>query len=89
MDWKLFSTTFLTIFLAEMGDKTQFAALAASSRSRATVSVWLGVVLGLAVAGTVGVFAGRLVGEAIPPHVLRWLSGSLFVAVGVWVLVYG
>jgi putative Ca2+/H+ antiporter (TMEM165/GDT1 family) len=86
MDWKLFSTTFLTIFVAEMGDKTQFAALAASAQTRSTLSVWLAVVLGLALAGTIGVVGGRLLGEFINPQALKWVSGTLFIAVGVWVL---
>jgi len=86
MNWQLFSTTFITIFLAEMGDKTQFAALAASAQTRSTLSVLLAVVLALATAGTLGVLAGRVLGEFISPQALRWLSGGLFIAVGLWVL---
>ncbi len=86
MDWKLFFITFGTIFIAELGDKTQFAALAASSQSKDTATVWIAVVLALALAGTIGVFAGRVLGEFIQPQALRWISGSLFIVVGLWVL---
>jgi putative Ca2+/H+ antiporter (TMEM165/GDT1 family) len=86
MDWKLFATTFTTIFIAEMGDKTQFAALAASSQTRSTWTVLLAVVLALSLAGTVGVLGGRFLGAVIDPQSLRYISGSLFIAVGLWVL---
>jgi putative Ca2+/H+ antiporter (TMEM165/GDT1 family) len=86
MNWEAFATTFVTIFIAEMGDKTQFAAVAASSETRDTASVLLGVVLALALAGTLGVLVGRFLGEIIPPHAIRWVSGALFIAVGIWVL---
>lgn len=87
MDWKIFLSTFLTIFLAEMGDKTQFAALAASSQTRSTGSVLLAVVLALAIAGTLGVLFGRVLGQMIPPETLKYISGGLFIMVGIWVLV--
>ncbi|SME97751.1 TMEM165/GDT1 family protein [Pseudobacteriovorax antillogorgiicola] len=86
MDWKVFLTTFGAIFIAELGDKTQFAAIAASAGSSSKLSVLLGVVLGLALAGTLGVIAGSLLGEFIKPSVMKWLSGSLFIVVGVWIL---
>lgn len=86
MEWKIFLTTFLTIFLAEMGDKTQFAALAASSETKATYTVMAAVVLALSLAGILGVIAGRFLGEWVDPQRLKYLSGSLFIAVGVWVM---
>lgn len=86
MNWQLFLTTFVTIFLAEMGDKTQFAALAASAQTKDTKSVMIAVVLGLALAGVLGVIGGRVLGEFINPSVLKWVSGCLFIVVGVWVL---
>jgi len=87
MDWKLFTTTFLTIFLAEMGDKTQFAALAASSQARSTWTVWSAVVLALVLAGTIGVLGGRVLGQFLQPQMMKWVSGTLFILVGAWVLV--
>jgi putative Ca2+/H+ antiporter (TMEM165/GDT1 family) len=87
MDWKLFASTFITIFLAEMGDKTQFAALAASSQTQATGTVLLAVVLALGLAGALGVLLGGVLGQFLSPQVMRWVSGGLFIAVGIWVLV--
>ncbi|MCB0368321.1 MAG: TMEM165/GDT1 family protein [Bdellovibrionales bacterium] len=86
MDWTIFLSTFLTIFLAEMGDKTQFAALAAGSKTDSTISVWLAVVLALALAGTIGVFFGKFVGELVNPTYLKYISGGLFVVIGVYIL---
>lgn len=87
MNWEVFTTTFITIFLAEMGDKTQFAALAASAGNRSTLTVLLAVVLALGLAGTLGVFAGKVLGSFLRPETLRWFSGLLFIAVGLWTLI--
>ena len=88
MDWKIFLTTFATIFLAELGDKTQFAAIAASAGTDSKLSVLLGVVLALALAGVLGVMAGSLLGEFIKPSVMKWVSGSLFIIVGTWIILF-
>jgi putative Ca2+/H+ antiporter (TMEM165/GDT1 family) len=87
--WQMFLTTFVTIFLAELGDKTQFAAVAAGADAKtttATFHIWLAVVLALGLAGTLGVFGGRLIGTLLNPEAMRWISGSLFVLVGAWIL---
>ena len=86
MDWKIFASTFVTIFLAEMGDKTQFAALAASSQTKSTVSVLLAVVLALGLAGTLGVIFGKYLGTFLSPTMMKYVSGTLFILVGIWVL---
>ena len=87
MDWKIFTSTFIMIFLAEMGDKTQFAALAASAGSKSTFSVGLAVVLALSLAGILGVIAGKLVGSILDPKYIKWISGTIFISVGAWILV--
>ena len=86
MNWQLFITTFITIFLAELGDKTQFAAVAASAQSNSTKEVLLAVVLALSLAGVIGVLAGRILAQYINPETLRYVSGALFVLVGCWIL---
>jgi putative Ca2+/H+ antiporter (TMEM165/GDT1 family) len=69
-----------------MGDKTQFAALAASASSKSTLSVLLAVILALSFAGILGVLAGKFLGQFIDPKYLRVASGALFVFIGIWVL---
>lgn len=86
MDWKIFTSTFITIFLAEMGDKTQFAALAASSQTKSILTVMLAVILALSLAGVLGVLFGKFLGTLLSPQVMRYVSGSLFILVGIWVL---
>ena len=86
MDWQVFFTTFTMIFIAEMGDKTQFAALAASAGSKSTVSVLLAVVLALSFAGVLGVIAGKYLGEFLNPQYIKWVSGTLFIGIGAWIL---
>lgn len=86
MDWKIFASTFITIFLAEMGDKTQFAALAASSQSKSTLTVLIAVLLALGLAGTMGVLFGRYLSQLLSVQILRYISGSLFILLGLWVL---
>ncbi len=86
MDWKLFAATFGAIFLAELGDKTQFAAIAAAAGARSLWEVWLAVVLALALAGTLGVVFGRLLAAFVNPDVMRYLAGGLFVGIGIWIL---
>lgn len=86
MDWKIFFSTFVTIFIAEMGDKTQFAALAAGSKSDSILPVLLGVVLGLGLAGALGVLFGKALGSFINPQYIKYVSGILFIAIGIWIL---
>lgn len=86
MDWSVFIATFTTIFLAEIGDKTQFAALAVASQTNSIYSVLLGTVLALAVAGTIGVLAGSILGKFIDPTFMKYISGSAFIGMGIWIL---
>lgn len=86
MDWKIFAGTFVTIFLTEMGDKTQFAALAASSQTKSTSTVMLAVILALSLAGILGVLFGKFLGNMLNPEIMKYVSGTLFILIGIWVL---
>jgi putative Ca2+/H+ antiporter (TMEM165/GDT1 family) len=86
MDWSIFTTTFLTIFIAEIGDKTQFAALAAASQTKSVSSVLLATILALSPAGGIGVLAGSLLGKVIDPQKMRAVSGVAFILMGCWIL---
>lgn len=86
MDWSVFSATFITIFLAELGDKTQFAAMAVASQSKSTMSVLLGVVIAMAVGGALGVGFGSVLGKFFDPEKMKYVSGVTFIAMGAWIL---
>ncbi len=87
MDWKLTLATFTTIFVAELGDKTQVATIALASQSKSTLSILIGVVVALALAGIIGVFAGRLFAQFINPQILKYTAGSLLIVMGIWMFV--
>ena len=87
MDWSVFGATFITIFVAEIGDKTQFAAMAAASQTKSTSSVLFATVLALAIAGTLGVVGGTLLGKYIDPSKMKLISGSAFILMGAWILI--
>lgn len=86
MDWKVFITTFITIFIAEIGDKTQFAAFAAASETKSTASVLFATILALAIAGAIGVLAGTILGRVIDPMKMKYISGSVFIIMGIFII---
>jgi len=88
MDWKIFGTSFVAIFLAEFGDKTQLAAMSlASDKNQSVIPVLAGVTLAFVACGVVGVGAGRLIGQALDPTWVKWGSGLLFIGIGVYTLI--
>ena len=88
MDLRLFATVFGTVFLAELGDKTQLSTmLFASSPDHGSATVFLAAALALVTSSALGVFAGHLIGERLDPRLLSRLAGLGFVAVGVWTFV--
>jgi putative Ca2+/H+ antiporter (TMEM165/GDT1 family) len=90
MDFKLFATVFSTIFVAELGDKTQLATLLyASNASHPKLTVFAASAAALVLASALGVLAGSLVAETVNPKVIRWVAGFGFIAVGLWVLLAG
>lgn len=87
MDLKIFATVFSTIFVAELGDKTQLATLLyASDASHPKLTVFAASAAALVLSSALGVLAGSLVAEHVSPRIMRWAAGFGFIAVGVWVL---
>ena len=87
MDPKLFATVFASVFLAELGDKTQLATvLYASDADRSKLTVFAAAASALVLTSALGVLAGSLVGQYVSPKLVRWVAGLGFIAVGVWVL---
>ncbi|MFO0680358.1 MAG: TMEM165/GDT1 family protein [Polyangiaceae bacterium] len=86
MDWKLVATTFVAIFIAELGDKTQLATLSLSA-SGSRWAVFTGSALALVASSAVAVLGGEVVTKFVSPAVLRRVAGAVFVVLGVVYLV--
>lgn len=88
MDIKLFLTVFGTVFLAELGDKTQLATLLfAADGTSGKWTVFAAASAALLVATAIGVLAGAALGHVISPKVLHIVAGLGFIAIGVWTLI--
>ena len=87
MDLKLLVTVFATVFVAELGDKTQLSTmLYASGAPNGRLTVFVGAALALVVSSALGVFAGSLIGARLDPKLLARVAGAVFIAVGVWTI---
>jgi len=87
MDWKIFSTVFGIVFLAELGDKTQLATLLFASKSPGNlVTVFVGASAALILASAIGVAAGSIVAQYIEPKLLSYVAGVGFVVIGAWTI---
>ena len=83
MDWKLFGTTFIAIFLAEMGDKTQLAVLSAAAGSSSRWVVFGGATLALVATTAIGVAVGEGLTRVVSPIWIKRAAGALFIILGV------
>lgn len=76
---------FLIVFLAEMGDKTQFIVMAFAAKYD-WQSVAGGMTLGIFVVHSLAVLVGSLIGEFIPTDIMAVLASLIFIGFGVWTL---
>ncbi len=83
MDWKVFSATFVALFVAELGDKTQLAAISMTSETGKPLSVFLGGVAALALVTLIGVAFGSALLQIVPEEYLKKAAAALFVLIGV------
>ena len=87
MEMKMFLTIFGTVFLAELGDKTQLATLLFASREG--VSLWLvffAASLALITTSALGVLAGSAITSVLDPRILAYAAGAGFIAIGLWTI---
>ena len=90
MNAGLFATIFTTVFIAELGDKTQLATmLYASDAENPRATVFAASAAALVLSSAIGVVAGHAISEYLNPNVIRWIAGLGFVGVGVWILAVG
>lgn len=86
MDWRVFITTFGVIFLAEMGDKTQLAAMTMAAESKKPLTVFIGAALALVCVSAIGVLVGGVLSQYIPLIWIKRVSAVAFIVIGVLIL---
>lgn len=85
--WQAFATVFLTIFLAEIGDKTQLATLLFSAKGESSRwVVFAASASALVLAAGIGVLVGSQLEKLVSAAALRVVAGTGFIAVGAWTL---
>ena len=78
----VFATTFTTVFLAELGDKTQLATMLLTAQSGQPLIVFTGAASALICSSLVGVLIGRWLSKTMPPERFNYLAGILMVSIG-------
>ena len=88
MDWHLLGLSFATVFLAELGDKSQLATIALSGSSTSPRAVFLGTAAALLLASLLGVLLGEGVTHLIPAHWVKLLAAIGFAVIALRLLVF-
>lgn len=83
MNWQLLGLSFITVFLAELGDKSQMAAIALSGNTKAPRAVFFGAAAALIVASGLGVLLGSGTAELLPT---RWVKALAAIGFAVMAL---
>ena len=86
MDIRVLLTTFGVIFLAEMGDKTQLAAMTMAAQTKRPWAVFIGAVLALASVSAVGVLVGSVIGDYVPLIWVKRVAAFAFIVIGILML---
>ena len=80
----IFITTFTTIFIAELGDKTQIATLMLSAESGKPIIVFLGSSIALISSSIVGVLIGKWISKKISPSNFAFFTGVLMIIISIY-----
>jgi putative Ca2+/H+ antiporter (TMEM165/GDT1 family) len=86
MDWRVFLTTFGVIFLAEMGDKTQLAAMTMAAQTKRPWAVFIAAAVALTAVSAIGVVVGSVIGDYIPLIWVKRVAAVAFIVIGVLML---
>ena len=86
MDWRVIVTTFGIIFLAEMGDKTQLAAMTMAAQTKKPWAVFIGASVALACVSAIGVLVGGVLSQYVPLEWIKRVAAVAFIVIGVLML---
>jgi putative Ca2+/H+ antiporter (TMEM165/GDT1 family) len=88
VDWHLLGLSFTTVFISEIGDKSQLAAIALSSRSQSRTAVFWGTAGALLLTSALGALTGGLVATVLPPKLLKAIAALGFAVLATRLLVF-
>lgn len=86
MDWQLLGITFITVFLSELGDKSQVAAIALGGSCSSPRAVFFGTALALLLASFIGVLIGQGTADVLPASLVKGIAAIGFAVMGVRLL---
>jgi putative Ca2+/H+ antiporter (TMEM165/GDT1 family) len=86
MDWQLLGITFITVFLSELGDKSQVAAIALCSSCESPRAVFFGTASALLLASFIGVVVGQGTAEVLPASLVKAIAAIGFAVMGLRLL---
>ncbi|MEO0093204.1 MAG: TMEM165/GDT1 family protein [candidate division WOR-3 bacterium] len=87
MDWRLFITVFVTLFLAELGDKTQLAIFSFTCTTKFPLTVFLGASFALLLTSMLAVLVGTGLQRVIPVKILHIIAAIAFIIIGIILLI--
>lgn len=88
MDMKILLTVFMTVFVAELGDKTQLATLLfAADKGVDKLAVFIGAAMALIVASGIGVLVGSTISQYVSEKYLQYIASVGFVGIGIWMFI--
>ncbi|MBD2325470.1 TMEM165/GDT1 family protein [Alkalinema sp. FACHB-956] len=88
MHWHLLSLSFITVFLAELGDKSQLAAIALSGNAKSAKAVFFGAVAALVLASLIGVLVGEGTAQVLPTRWTKLIAAIGFAVMAVRLLFF-
>tara|TARA_Y100001968_G_scaffold113737_1_gene103145 strand:+ start:14121 stop:14477 length:357 start_codon:yes stop_codon:yes gene_type:complete len=80
----IFISTFVSVFIAELGDKTQIATLILSAESGKPLIVFIGAATALICSSLVVVVLGRWLSNSVSQTRINFLTGLLMLTIGIW-----
>lgn len=88
MNYTLLLTVFMTVFIAELGDKTQLTTLLfAADKEVSKLTVFIGASLALIATSAIGVVAGSVISDYISAKHMQYIAGVGFILIGIWTLI--
>lgn len=86
MNWQFFWLAFSTIFLAEIGDKTQLVCFSLSTKSASIVPVFLGAITAFVFSTAVACLAGSFLAKVVPAKIIHSIAAIILIAAGIFIL---